>query len=286
MTTDAPNFRNSARESLTRAIAELRTNDLQRLRYAALELRDAMEALTYDRALAFNDDIPPEEYKTWQPRKLMAVLLDIDPSIGKTSTIAVGLEEEYGKSPPPENMKILGTDVVFTLADLKAHYDAMGSYLHMPSLEQVQSGKMPDPAKLRERCKIVVSLIENVLSSPVWNNNMCAIATLDQCMNEDCGKPIRKRMPSGKDTVEAQCFECKAEYVIKSEPDGRTRWTPKQTYIPGSNPNCAETMALWDHEIKQGTHWGCRGCGVHNAIALGVTKVDDPSDDGTYTSPS
>lgn len=94
MTISAPNFRHSARESLARAKAELAANDPIRLRYAALELRDAMEALTYDRALAFKDDIPPEEYKTWQPRKLMAVLLDIDPSIGITSTIAYGIEEE------------------------------------------------------------------------------------------------------------------------------------------------------------------------------------------------
>jgi len=105
---------------LARARTELAADDPHRLRYAALELRDAMEALTYDRALAFKDDIPPEEYKTWQPRKLMAVLLEIDPSIGMTSTVAFGLEEEYGKLAPRENMKLLGTDVVFTLADLKA----------------------------------------------------------------------------------------------------------------------------------------------------------------------
>src|SRR5689334_18183442 len=92
MTINAPDFRHSARESLIRGKAELAANNPHRLRYAALELRDAMEALTYDRALAFKDDIPPEQYKTWQPRKLMAVLLDIDPLIGMTSTIAFGLE--------------------------------------------------------------------------------------------------------------------------------------------------------------------------------------------------
>ena len=79
---------------------ELTANDVHRLRYAALELRDAMEALTYDRALTVTDYIPPEEYKTWQPRKLMAVLLDIDPFIGMTSTVAFGREEEYGKPAP------------------------------------------------------------------------------------------------------------------------------------------------------------------------------------------
>ena len=73
---------------------------------------------------------------------------------------------------PRKNMKLLGTDVVFTLADLKAHYDALGSYLHMPSLEQVQSGKLPNPAKLRERCGVVISLVERVLSSQVWNSTL------------------------------------------------------------------------------------------------------------------
>ena len=92
MPINAPNFRHLARKSLARANAELAANDPHRLRYAALELRDTMEALIYDRAMAFKDDIPSEEYKTWQPRKLMAVLLDIDPSIGMTSTFAFGFK--------------------------------------------------------------------------------------------------------------------------------------------------------------------------------------------------
>jgi hypothetical protein len=58
MTLNAPDFRHMARQSLARAKAELAANDSSRFRYAALELRDAMEALTYDRALAFQDDIP------------------------------------------------------------------------------------------------------------------------------------------------------------------------------------------------------------------------------------
>lgn len=272
---NAPDLRHSARESLERAKAELATNNPRRLRYAALELRDTMEALTYDRALAFKDDIPPEEYKTWQPRKLMAVLLEIDPSIGMTSTLAAGLEEEYGKEAPPENMKTLGTDVVFTLSDLKAHYDAVGSYLHMPSLEQIQSGKVPDPAKLRDRCETVVGLVENVLSSPVWNCTLGFIATLDKCMNADCSKPIKKRMPSGAETVEAQCFECRAEYTITSGQDGQTLWRPKVTRVPCSTSGCAETMGLWSHKVKAGTHWHCRGCGAHNAIILSIGKVED-----------
>src|SRR5690348_11354513 len=146
MRTNTLDFRRAASESLIRAKAELAANDSFRLRYAALELRDAMEALTYDRAIAVKDDIPPEEYKTWQPRKLLALLVDIDPSIGQTATISIGIETEPGEPAPPEKMQLLGTDFVFTLADLKTHYDAVGSYLHMPSLDQILSGNVPDQA--------------------------------------------------------------------------------------------------------------------------------------------
>jgi hypothetical protein len=264
-----------AREALARAKAELASNDPLRLRYAALELREAMEALTYDRALAFQDDIPPEEYKTWQPRKLMAVLLDMDPAIGQTSTIAIAPEEQYGVAPVRANMTVLGTDHVFTLADLKAHYDAMGSYLHMPSLEQLRLGNRPDLSKLRERCETVVGLVEKVLSSQVWNTTLGVIATLDQCANDDCKKPIHKRVPAGKDTVDAQCFACKAEYSITLQKDGRDLWKPKMQDAPCSTQACPEKMALWPHEIRPGTNWRCRGCGVHNWITLSVSKVED-----------
>jgi hypothetical protein len=116
MAPNAPDFRQLARDSLARAKEELAANNPHRLRYAALELRDAAEALTYDRALAFADDIPPEEYNTWQPRKLMRVLVEIDPSINITKTISVDTQEQHGGRPTSRGeIKTFGTDHVFTL---------------------------------------------------------------------------------------------------------------------------------------------------------------------------
>ncbi len=86
----------------------------------------------------------------------------------------------------------------------------------MPPLKQVQLGKLPDQTKLRGHCDEIVGLVEKVLSSPIWNIDLNFVATIE-CMNEDCKKPIRKRDPVGKDTVEVQCFECKAEYIITWE---------------------------------------------------------------------
>jgi hypothetical protein len=202
----AADFRHTAREALKQAKAELATNSPERLKYVALELRLAMEAVTYDRALAFKAEIPPEEYKTWQPRKLMQVLHDIDPTIGLTSSIAIGVQDDPHTPAPPERMQFLGTDKVFTLQDLKANYDALGSYLHMPSLDQIQKDHAPDPSKLRLRCKSVIALLDAVLASKVWNSTFGVFAQLDQCMR--CAKPVRKRIPHGQSQVEAVCFEC------------------------------------------------------------------------------
>ena len=90
------NYRNLARKHLNQAEDRLEEGLDQSLKYAALELRMAMEALTYDRAAAYKNEFPPSEYETWQPRKVMMVLLEINPMADKDNSIAIGIEDEYG----------------------------------------------------------------------------------------------------------------------------------------------------------------------------------------------
>jgi hypothetical protein len=265
-------FRSIAKASLARAKTELDSGDFERLKYAALELRFIMEAVTYDRALAFKAEIPPEEYKTWQPRKLMQVLHDIDPKIGMTATIRMGRQDNINTPAPPARMRTLGTDVVFTLGDLKKHYDAIGNYLHMPSLGQVLEGKAPDPAKLKKRCEDAIGLLERVLSSHIYNHTLGNFSTLSQCMNNDCRKPIRKRLPSGVNEMEARCFECNAEYIVTRQSDGNVLWVPKLNEVQCPTEGCCEKMILWPHEVRPGVHWKCPGCGNRYQIELMVVE--------------
>ncbi|MFT8783380.1 hypothetical protein [Acetobacter syzygii] len=92
-------YRNDARRELARAKDELASVADERLKYAALELRMAMESLTYDRALAYREEFPPAEYETWQPRKVMAILLEIDPNADQESSLAFGIEPSVGVTP-------------------------------------------------------------------------------------------------------------------------------------------------------------------------------------------
>jgi len=262
-----------AQSALTRAKAEIASGETHRLRYAALELRDALEALVYDRARALRAEIPPQEYATWQPRQLMRVIADIDPKLGMTSILRVAQEEKLGQRPPPGAYQTLGTDHVVTIAELKATYDKLGSYLHMPSLAQLQKQATPDPAKLKALCDEVIAIVERVVSSRVWNSTLGVFATLDACMNEECGKPIRKRIPAGQTELDVKCFHCAAEYKITSQAGGRVLWMPKQIDAECSAPQCKQTMPLWPHELLPGTNWRCKACGTHNRIDLGVTAM-------------
>lgn len=266
-------FRYLARTSLQRAKSELAAGQDDRLVYVALELRNAIEAITYDRAYALKDEIPPETYKTWQPRKLIAAIVEIDPKLDMNSTLSFGVEKEYGVAAVPEDMQTIGTEVVLTFADIKAHYDALGSYLHMPTLGQLETGKVPSQAKLRDRCQTLVNILDSVLSSSVWNITLGTFSTLAMCVNDECKMPVRRRIPAGQEQTEARCFNCDAEYVITRQSDGKAFWDPKYVLIPCPTINCPASVALWPNEIQPETNWRCRECGSHNKLSLIVAQI-------------
>lgn len=258
-------YRSSARKNLKRCEVELASGDNERLKYAALELRMAMEALTYDRVLAYKDEFPETEYETWQPRKVLAVLLEIDSTADKDRTIACGIEEEYGVPAPV--MTALGTEKVLNMSTLQKHYDALGSFLHVPSIKQTRTGNVHDLQRIRARCEEIAAFVRDVLSSPVFNITLGNFATVD-CIA--CGKHIRKRIPHGESEFHAECFECGAPYTVVAKGGGEVEWQPRQLELECSNASCRQKVYVWQHEVKVGRRWVCEGCGGQNRFALGI----------------
>lgn len=261
------NYRHEARAHLKRARTEIESLDDERLKYAALELRMSMEALTYDRALAYKDEFPPSEYETWQPRKVMQVLLDIDPSADKDSSLAFGIEEEYGKPAPASAMKSLGSEVVLNMSTLRKHYDALGSYLHKLSMKKVRLGESLDFEKFRDRCEDLAGYVESVLASPVFNITLGNFCTTD-CI--ECSNPIRKRIPPGASEVEAVCYECRASYTLIEHDNKKFEWKPHQHDVTCGSEHCDHSILVWQHECEVGRHWSCPKCDGVNTFALGL----------------
>lgn len=277
----ALDYRNQASSHLTNAKTELATGEDHRLRYSALELRFAMEALTYERAKAFKDELPPSELETWQPRKLLISLLEIDDTADKDSSLAIGVEEEFGGEAPV--MSSLGTETVFNLRMLKKHYDAMGNYLHVPTLNQAENSP-PSSEKLRKRCTDIVDYLEKVLSSPVWNVNFAHFSSL-KC--ENCGTNIRKRLPRGKEKLMAECFNCSATYTVTDVGKGKVHWQLDLIDVPCGNGECGHITHILRKERKEGSAWTCASCEGRNVLALCVKNepvavvVNDASDVAT-----
>jgi len=257
--------RSRARSALASAQSELASDEDQRLKYAALELRMAIESVTYDRALAYKSEFPPYEYETWQPKKVMSVLLEIDSTADSNSTLGFGIEPSPGQK--PEVMKPLGTEVVFNLQIIKKHYDALGSYLHAPSLKQTLSGPGPDYSKMRERCEEIAGVLERVLASPVFNSTFGIFSSFDCC---ECKVRIRRRMPRDRDSLEIDCFNCLASYTLTRTPDGQVRMDPHQHEIFCANTDCSHLTILLRREIVNGSAWTCKKCGGRNEIRLGL----------------
>lgn len=260
------NFRQQARDSLARAQQALKTGDPEFLKYAALELRMAMESITYERAKTYSAEIPPDEYATWQPRKILQLLLEIDPKADKDSSLSYAIEEEFGK--PGKNVIGLGTEKVLSLATIKKHYDALGSFLHVPTLKQQKEAAPPDLGKLRQRCELIVEEIEATLVSPIWNINFGNFAEI-ACGR--CSALIRKRLPGDGSSVIAKCFQCGASYDVVEEDAGKVRWIPQEQELNCLVPACVGRFVIWDSDVEEGAKVRCPTCSALHFVRLYLT---------------
>lgn len=262
-------FRRDARAALTRAKAELASAQDERIRYAALELRMCIESLAYERALDYEDDLSPSEYETWQPKKLVELLIEIEPTADKGGELRIKLETAPGEPEAP--WQNLGEERVFGLRLIADHYHWLGSLLHQPTLKNLLKDSF-SLSKYRDRCAVLVEELDAVLSSPIYNVHFRTHVTLP-C---ECGKKIRKRVKvDGADTI-ATC-ECKAQYLLRDEPGtGGHRYERLGTEVPCKTHGCDSVAFVGKEYVKPGTFWRCKGCKTIHRIMLSVSVENEP----------
>lgn len=263
MTSD---YRDIARLALQRAKDLLISADADQIRYAVLEVRMAIEGLTYARANIYKNEIPPSEYKTWQPKKILELLIEIEPNADQRNTISFGRQESYGK--PAEKMTTLGTEEVFNLKLIKKHYDALGSYLHLPTISQLEKSTSLDVSKVRARCEVIIGEIESVLSSKVFHTTFGNFSEMN-C--ERCNQKIRKRLNINKPIDEAVCFSCNASYVVEAgSSTDQVTWKPNTENIVCLRADCSNEISVWSRDIKEGAVIECSACKTRHLIGLTV----------------
>lgn len=265
-----PQFRNLARHHLNRAKKLLEEQCDDNLRYAVLELRFSIEALVYDRAFAYKNELPPDRYRKWQPRELLKALAEISPRTLQDVTLSVGKEEEFGVI--PDVFHSMGTDIAVTQNDIRKNYEALGSFLHQPTIQNIEDNKGFDITSTRNRCDTCVAFLERILSSRIWNVTLGSFSSTT-CTR--CSNPLRRRLePDSKNSVDAACFYCPTTYTVTPTEDGAT-WKAKVIYVPCPTQDCTHTQVIWEADVAVGTHWLCPSCNSRFELQLGVGRKTD-----------
>lgn len=250
-----PNYRNVARENLEIAKAHISERKGGTAAYAALHLRMAIEALSYERFELYKDEFPDQAYKTWQPRKLMQMMLDIDPLADTGMTLSIDLEGT--PESPSGNYTEIGSEEVIKLSLIKENYDALGSYLHVPTISQLEKVKVKSEEKIWDRCAEISGSIDKILASRMFKLNMNQ-HTIIEC--DRCGAEIKRRMSRGVEERKVGCANCGAGYLIKPNDSGSYNWFLLKHEVTCPNEKCGEVDDVWISDISAGEFWTCPSC--------------------------
>ena len=268
-------FRHEARQALARAKALLAQGDDQALRYAALELRLTLEAIAYDRLHDYRRDVPTTVYETWQPPKVLKLLLEIDPRADTPQTVKIARNLAPGVDDAPAAVFF---EQPIRQATLKDNYDAIGSYLHFPTLKQLNEKGGPDFEKLRRRCEALVVELDPVVTPAKTSFIM---RTFSHCPCFRCGEDMRKRLPRDETgQFPAKCVACGADHLVFFEEDGEGKWTTNAFPAPCAHENCDGIHRIFPDEIRQDFQWTCEACGRDSVFDFAICPILPPETSG------
>ena len=134
-------------------------------------------------------------------------------------TITVGHEHTYGVPPPPEEMQLVGQDRRFSMKWANKNHNALGNFLHAPTMHQIESGGAPTAAAITEKATEVANECEQILNSPVFNVNFGQFFEFE-C--KDCRTQIRRRVGSFTPEQGVVCPKCRATYDVESAEGDRS----------------------------------------------------------------
>lgn len=257
------NFRHEAKCCLDRAKSLIAQDDESSIRYACLELRFAIEYLVYQHLEAYFEELGDEAMQKWTPKQVMQEMLAVDPQADQSAMIAIGIEETYGV--PAENMSFIGEDRRFSLKWANSNHNALGNFLHAPTLYQLSSGNTPTKEKLRKKINDIFNTLKGIASSPFFNVNFGEFYTL-KC---ECGRNIKRRSGSFKHEDGVKCPSCGTIWDIFSEDKGSIE--AKVIFIPRKIDydcfSCGQNNSIRANKFKEGEELTCR-CGAKTVIRL------------------
>lgn len=250
------------RECLERAQNLLSKEDDSFLRYACLELRFCMEAITYEKLNSYSSYVPAKVFKKWQPAHALNVLLQFEPDADEGFTLYVSPESSPGV--PTGNWSNLGEHRTFKLGWLKKNYNKLGSYLHMSQNNDNLKENINKTNKIRKELQTMSEELSRINDSDIISMTLATRITF-QCQICNQISVVHEDVLRNENFAICINPHCGAEYQTEKDED---RWQFKLRQL---SLNCINCNAKNWFEIKQlnvGTKFKCRKCSkTHQIIA-------------------
>jgi DNA-directed RNA polymerase subunit RPC12/RpoP len=153
-------------------------------------------------------------------------------------------------------MRILGQDRRFSMKWANKNHNALGNYLHAPTMSQIEEGKVPTAVMMAEKATEVANECEQILNSPVFNVNFGHFFEFD-CT--DCNTHIRRRVGSFTSEKGVVCPKCHATYNVESTEGGDVLFHLRQSKY--NCQRCGAENCVGTHHVADGAILECAKCG-------------------------
>lgn len=262
----------TAKDHHQKAFALLQSTDTDGMRYAALHLRMCMELLTYKKLKLYEERIPREVSKQWQPPQAVRALLALEPEADQDFKIEIAagaLPELTKEAAERANWLALGAHRTFGVKWLSKHYNKIGRLLHADHTDQAAL----DSATAKEYLTEVAEEVARVLSSTV--EGAPAPVTTFACTA--CGETVARNTFALREGGSAICFrqDCGTEYLGKEVADGKLVVVTKSEYPKCTK--CSTAMPIRPRQVLPDAKLACPKCGLLHKIA-GQTWVYGPAE--------
>jgi hypothetical protein len=201
------------------------------------------------------------------------VLLELNPRADANVSLSVGKQPAKGIPADFNDMQDLGTEVVLSMSVLRTHYDAIGGYIHMPTLKQLEEGKPHERDRLFRRLGEALGYVEKVLASSIFNVTMIGLNSQIDCAR--CGHRVRKAVDRDARELKARCPQCAAAYTLIANGDDGFDWVSDEARIPCANKDCDGEMFVFSDEAVVGLTVPCPKCQRSTRLILGVNLLSE-----------
>jgi hypothetical protein len=199
-------MRHIAATHLKAAKRQLENESEEALRYACLDLRMAIECLTFDLLALYRDDVLDETLAEWRADKILAALKLIDPSADASPVFQ--LANEQGEFDAEGSVRF--DERRFETKWAKKAYQTLGRYLHERTFIELEQGKANDWVVVRERTTAIASELQGIIDSSGWGLRMKQTLGIS-C---DCGADAKFQMGPLQLRSRARCGSCGSNYEV------------------------------------------------------------------------